>query len=131
MPHTARCQCGQVTMTCEGDPVRVSICHCLACQRRSGSAFAAQIRFPRDRIHVSGTAKDFLRTADSGNRIFQQFCPECGTGTSYYMEDNPGVVAIPMGLFDPPYFATPTFSVYEMRKHPWLDITAPGIAHSD
>ncbi len=131
MPHTAQCQCGQVTITCQGDPVRVSVCHCLACQRRSGSAFAAQVRFPRDRVRMTGTTKDYVRTADSGNRVHQQFCPECGTGTSYYMADTPDVVAVPMGLFDAPYFATPAFSVYEKRRHPWLAITAEGIAHSD
>ncbi|MFN2470768.1 MAG: aldehyde-activating protein, partial [Gaiellaceae bacterium] len=33
----AACSCGQLRLTVEGEPVRVSICHCLACQRRTGS----------------------------------------------------------------------------------------------
>jgi hypothetical protein len=30
--------------------VRVSICHCFACQKRTGSAFGYQARFPREQI---------------------------------------------------------------------------------
>jgi hypothetical protein len=29
--------CGQLGVTCEGEPVRISMCHCLACQQRSRS----------------------------------------------------------------------------------------------
>jgi hypothetical protein len=43
----ASCSCGQLTAEVSGEPVRVSICHCLACQRRTGSVFGEQARFPR------------------------------------------------------------------------------------
>ena len=67
--RTASCVCGQLSATCEGEPVRVSVCHCLACQKRSGSSFAAQARFPADKVVTSGEAKVFHRTADSGERL--------------------------------------------------------------
>ena len=44
--RTASCSCGQLTATTTEDPIRVGICHCLACQRRTGSVFGAQARFP-------------------------------------------------------------------------------------
>ncbi len=50
----AACSCGQLTVTVEGDPVRISMCHCLACQRRTGSAFGLQARFPADRVRIDG-----------------------------------------------------------------------------
>jgi hypothetical protein len=37
--RTAACNCGQLCITCEGEPVRVSMCHCLECQRRTGAVF--------------------------------------------------------------------------------------------
>ena len=37
--HHAECSCGQLQVDADGDPVRISMCHCLACQRRTGSAF--------------------------------------------------------------------------------------------
>ena len=52
--HTASCRCGQLPATVTGEPVRVSVCHCLDCQRRSGSAFAAQARFPAETVTIEG-----------------------------------------------------------------------------
>ena len=50
--RAAACSCGQFRLEVEGDPIRISVCHCLACQRRTGSAFGAQARFPADRRSV-------------------------------------------------------------------------------
>jgi hypothetical protein len=59
----ATCRCGQLQAICKGGPVRVSICHCLDCQKRSGSAFAAQARWPEAQVMVSGRAKTWERIA--------------------------------------------------------------------
>ena len=53
----ATCSCGQLTATARGEPLRVSICHCLACQKRTGSVFAVQARFPADAVVVEGRAR--------------------------------------------------------------------------
>jgi hypothetical protein len=45
----AACSCGQLQVTVRGDPVRVAMCHCLECQRRTGSTFGVQAFYPRDR----------------------------------------------------------------------------------
>jgi hypothetical protein len=125
----ARCQCGGVRIACEGEPVRVSVCHCFDCQRRSGSAFAAQARFPRSRVQLAGETREFVRIADSGRRAFQSFCPTCGTGVAYYLEDAPELLAIPLGLFADPAFPQPAFSVWESRKHPWVTIPGERVEH--
>ena len=52
--RTASCRCGRLSATCTGDPVRISVCHCLDCQRRSGSSFAAQARFPVHQVTIVG-----------------------------------------------------------------------------
>ena len=57
----ASCSCGQLTLTAEGDPIRISMCHCLACQRRTGSAFGIQARFPADRVRVTGRYAEYVR----------------------------------------------------------------------
>jgi hypothetical protein len=33
----AACSCGQLHLTIEGEPSRISMCHCLECQRRTGA----------------------------------------------------------------------------------------------
>ena len=64
--HDAACSCGQLHLTAQGDPVRISICHCLACQRRTGSAFAMQARFPAGEVRVFGHSTEYSRTSDPG-----------------------------------------------------------------
>ena len=95
--RTAECRCGAVVARCEGEPVRVSVCHCLACQRRSGSAFAAQARFPSAQVTVSGETHAYVRTADSGRTITYRFCPTCGSTVAYDNEMWPGLTAVPLG----------------------------------
>ena len=62
--HDAACSCGQLSLVAEGDPVRVSICHCLACQRRTGSAFGIQARFPAEQVQIAGRSSEYVRAAD-------------------------------------------------------------------
>ena len=128
--RTATCRCGQLQAVCEGDPVRVSVCHCLECQKRSGSAFATQARWPEDRVTLTGEFRTWDRIADSGHKATYRFCPTCGSTLAYVIEGWPGVIAIPVGNFADPAFPAPKFSVWEHRKHPWADITGDGVDHS-
>jgi hypothetical protein len=118
----AQCSCGQLTVTCEGDPVRVSICHCLDCQRRTGSPFAQQARWAAENVKVEGTSSDFVRVGDSGMTATFRFCPSCGSTVFYEIDKMPGVIAVPVGAFADPSFPTPTYSVYEARKHRWVHV---------
>ncbi len=131
MARIAECQCGAVRALCEGDPVRVSVCHCLACQRRSGSAFAAQARFLKDLVTVTGETRVYVRVADSGQRAFHDFCVACGSTIAYRIEDQPDLTAIPLGAFADPDFPAPRFSVYEARKHAWTEVLGDEVEHFD
>lgn len=120
--RTASCRCGQLRVTCQGEPVRVSVCHCFACQKRSGSAFAVQARWPDAQVEIEGEFKTWERTADSGHKVTYRFCPDCGSTMAYVIEGWPGVTAIPVGNFTDLDFPAPKFSVYEDRKHHWVEI---------
>jgi hypothetical protein len=74
----ASCSCGQLKVEVDGDPVRVSICHCLACQRRTGSAFGMQARWPREQVRIEGDATEYVRISDEGEGRSFFFCPRCG-----------------------------------------------------
>lgn len=130
MISTASCRCGKLRATVIGEPVRVSVCHCLDCKKRSGSAFAVQARYPAEQVIVEGSSKSWTRVSDSGNRMAFHFCPECVSDLYYQPEGRPdAVLAIPLGAFDDPYFIRPTFSVWEERKHDWVEICAEGVEH--
>lgn len=126
----ASCRCGQLRAVAKGDPVRVSVCHCLECQKRSGSAFAVQARWRDADVEISGEAKTWERVADSGNTATYRFCPECGVTVAYVIEGWEGVTAVPVGLFADPEFPAPKFSVYEHRKHDWVSVDVEDMQHS-
>jgi hypothetical protein len=120
--RTASCSCGQLTATTTEDPIRVSICHCLACQRRTGSIFGAQARFPSESVKIKGQSKEYIRIGDEGSKATFSFCPNCGATVHYKMEGHESSTAIPVGAFAEPGFPAPTFSVYEERKHSWVGL---------
>ncbi|MFI5049572.1 MAG: GFA family protein [Gaiellales bacterium] len=121
----AACSCGQLQLRVEGDPVRVSICHCLACQRRTGSAFGYQARFPAGRVTVTGRHSEYVRHPDDGGeeRRFR-FCPDCGSTVFYSTGNDPDLIAVAVGGFADPAFPPPTVAVYESRRHSWLELPA-------
>ena len=129
--HKASCRCGQLKATATGEATRVSACHCLDCQKRSGSPFAVQARWPEEQVATEGDSRTYVHFADSGNRITHHFCPQCGTTVHYRIEGKfDGLVAIPLGAFDDPYFLRPRFSVWESRKHDWVEILGEDVEHS-
>ncbi len=125
----ASCQCGQLTAECDGEPVRISVCHCLNCQQRSGSSFAAQARFPREAVRITGESREWSRINDSGEGATFSFCPNCGSTVHYSSRPHRDLIAIPVGAFADPDFPAPHYSVYETRKHRWIDITGEGVEH--
>ena len=118
--RTASCSCGQLTATAVGEPVRVSVCHCLACQRRTGSVFGAQARFPAPAVTIRGESSQYVRTGDSGGELHFNFCATCGSTVFYTLASAPEVIAIPVGAFADPVFPSPKHSVYEHRMHLWV-----------
>lgn len=118
--RTASCSCGQLTVVAAGEPVRISICHCLACQRRTGSVFGAQARFRREGVTVAGESSTYVRIGDAGGTVTFHFCPACGSTVHYAITGREEHVAIPVGAFADPHFPQPAFSVYEDRKHDWV-----------
>lgn len=123
----ASCSCGQLHLLCEGEPVRISICHCLECQKRTGGPFGAQARYPSERVTIEGRATHWSRTGDSGGTATFSFCPICGSTVCWAL---PGFVTVALGAFADPGFPPPHASVYEDRQHPWtLAIGALPIEH--
>jgi hypothetical protein len=128
LTREASCSCGQLRLVADGEPVRVSVCHCLACQRRTGSAFGFQARFARERVHIAGDSRQYVRISDEAEPRTFSFCPECGATVYYVLGSAPDVVAVPVGAFADPDFPAPSFSVWESRKHAWVTLP-PRVEH--
>jgi hypothetical protein len=113
----AACDCGRLRVACEGEPVRVSVCHCLKCQKRTGSAFGVQARYPKEKVTAAGPSRTWSRIADSGLKVTFSFCPSCGTTVHWHLGQFPDVTAVAVGAFADRDFPGPKYSVNERRKH--------------
>ena len=131
-PRQAACSCGQLRVEVTGEPVRVSMCHCLACQRRTGSAFGLQAGFAAGDVRMTGRHSEYARTSDEADakvHVFR-FCPDCGGTVLLTEPDEPDTVAVPVGAFADPGFPAPSVSVYGARRHEWV-ILPDGIESDD
>ncbi len=124
----AACACGQLRLACEGEPIRVSVCHCTACQHRTGSVFGVAAGYAREKVTVAGEAVEFMRTGDEGTRIVFRFCPGCGSTVCWEQPDYPGSIAVAVGAFaDPGFTPQPSRSIYDAsRRHAWVDVKPAG-----
>jgi hypothetical protein len=120
----AACSCGQLDLTIEGEPSRISMCHCLECQRRTGAAISNQARFHREQVTSHGQATAWRRKAESGNMLTFHFCPVCGSTVYWENEGLPGDVVVAIGNFADPNFPAPTIAVWEESRHPWISSPA-------
>jgi hypothetical protein len=119
--RTASCSCGQLRIQVEGEPRGVGICNCLACQRRTGSVFAALAGFAAP-FKVYGNATEYLRVGDQGAQFLFRFCPVCGTTVFHTEVGHDKSVSVAVGAFADPQFPAPQVSVYDCRRHPWVQL---------
>ncbi|MEW4468762.1 GFA family protein [Parasphingorhabdus sp. JC815] len=129
--RTASCRCGQLRAECRGEPVRVSACHCLECQKRTGSAFAVQARFLSENVTIYGESKTWERQTETETPAIYNFCGKCGSTVYYQAGPFPGMIAIPVGAFADPNFPEPSVSIYETRRHKWVQLSASGMKNID
>jgi hypothetical protein len=123
--RTAACHCGALRLSCAGAPKKVSMCHCLDCQRRTGSAFSVSVFYERGQVTVeSGIAQSFERPSASGFPVRFHFCARCGSNLYWEPARLPELIGVALGAFADPAFPCPEQSVWTQDKHEWLDLPA-------
>ena len=125
----ASCSCGNLRVTCEGDPKYVLACHCLDCQRRTGSVFGVSAYFRQAQVAPSGADKIFVRDGQEGRKLQIHFCPECGTSIYWTLDIRPGFVGVAAGAFADPDFPAPAHSFWEQSRHPWINFAQQPARH--
>jgi hypothetical protein len=125
MTRIAHCCCGALRAEVTGEPPRVAICHCMECQRRTGSAFGLVIFFPKKQVRTEGPSKVYVRRSDAGRKVEFHFCPDCGASVFWYAEFRPDHVGISVGAFADPAMPWPAASVWEATRHSWVTFDHP------
>jgi len=121
MDRVATCHCGILALRCLGEPLKVSLCHCLECQRRTGSAFSVAIFYSRESISLQrGEASSFTRSSASGFDVTFRFCPRCGTNLWWEPARLPELIGVAIGGFADPAFPAPQQAVWARDSHAWL-----------
>ena len=124
MARTGTCSCGGIRIHADGEPLTVSMCHCLLCQRRTGSTYSVHAYFPNEQVRVEGKAKLYSRSSDSGRRVNFYFCPDCGATMYWTLEAKADRTGIPVGVFADPNFPPPQVAIFVPHRHPWVTIPA-------
>ncbi len=122
LERIASCACGALKVRCLGEPAKVSLCHCFACQRRTGSTHSIAVFYPREKVAVDGEARRYVRLSDSGFDVAFNFCPTCGSNVFWEPARLPDRIGVALGAFADPTFPKPTQQVYEDCRHPWLSL---------
>lgn len=123
------CVCGSVRYAGTGAPERVTICHCLWCQRRTGSAFGAEVVFREENISLSGIEPTSYRhvSDESGRWLNIYFCPRCGSNLGFTLQAVPGVRTVPAGTLDDPALVNPKQArirhVFTRSRQAWAELT--------
>jgi hypothetical protein len=123
MLREATCLCGQLVLRCTGEPVIISLCHCLDCQRRTGSVFGIGAFFAKELVTIgTGSSTQFRRAADSGAGVTSHFCGRCGSTVWWEAERLPSMIGVAVGAFADPDFAAPKQATWDSRRHRWLHL---------
>ena len=121
--RTARCHCGALELACDGEPRKVSLCHCLDCQRRSGAPFSVAAFYARDHVRVvRGEASLYERGSASGHTVRFRFCPRCGSNVWWEPQRMPDLVGVAVGAFADPEFPRPQQAVFARDRHAWVEL---------
>jgi hypothetical protein len=116
------CSCGAIRYRLTSDPLFVHCCHCLNCQRQTGSAFVINALIEADRVELLAGEPQPVpvpRGASGKQRIFR--CPTCQIAVfSTYTRAT--VRFVRAGTLDDPTSVEPDVHIYTRSKVPWVEL---------
>jgi hypothetical protein len=117
------CLCGNVTYTCDADPIASANCHCTDCQKTSGAAFSTNVLVPADSFSISGETLAVYETAgtDHGLTAKRHFCSNCGSTLVTISDGYPGLAIIKAGSLDDSSLVQPVMDAWGDSKQSWVD----------
>jgi len=115
------CHCGKLAFEADLDPEKVGVCHCTDCQTLTGTAFSMFVPVPKSAFRMlSGEPRIYVKTAESGNRRAQAFCPECGTRIYASTVDDPQMFNLRVGTIRQRAQLPPRIQFWCRSALPWV-----------
>ena len=121
MAHTGGCLCGAIRYSITAPINELRACHCVHCQRASGSHGTVAAFVPRDGFKLTkGTLKRFSTKADSGRTLFRYFCGDCGSPIYSQRAKTPEMMVLKVGTLDAPINLKVVMTIWTNSARPWL-----------
>ena len=126
----ASCSCGNLSITLNGDPEWVLVCHCLECQKATGAPFGVSTYWPKSAVaEIRGESSSYTRGSDVGRNLTNHFCPTCGGRLFWYAGFAPESIGVAIGNFEVQDLPPPRDEFWTIRRHPWVDFSCSLISH--
>jgi hypothetical protein len=117
-----RCACGAVRYRLTSEPLFVHCCHCLNCQRQTGSAFVINILIESDRVELLAGEPHSVSVPRSGDKTQTIWrCPSCEVAL-YSDYGSPRILFVRAGTLDDPAAVSPDVHIYTRSKLPWIEL---------
>ncbi|MEY4507577.1 MAG: hypothetical protein RL297_2155 [Pseudomonadota bacterium] len=121
MQVNARCHCGQLSLFAQIDPQKVFVCFCTDCQQLSGTAFRTVVPAIQGTVQVQGDVQHYTKTAESGNRRVQGFCPVCGSPMYSKTEGDTPAYVLRVGVLEQAGALKPSVKLWQRSQWPWVE----------
>jgi hypothetical protein len=122
VPLEGGCACGAVRYRLTSEPLFTNCCHCLNCQRQTGSAFVINVLIETDRVELLAgvpQAVDVPRDDGSTQLIFR--CPTCQVAV-FSQYTRPEVRYVRAGTLDQPSSVAPDAHIFTRSKLSWITL---------
>jgi hypothetical protein len=117
-----RCSCGEVRYRLASEPLFVHCCHCLNCQRQTGSAFVINLLIETDRVELLAGEPEPVSVSRSGGKRQKIWrCPRCQTAV-YSQYTTPRIRFVRAGTLDDPASVAPDVHIFTRSKLPWVTL---------
>jgi hypothetical protein len=118
---TGGCSCGAVRYRLASEPLFIHCCHCLNCQRQTGSAFVINLLIEQDRVEVLGEEPEVVEVPRDGSAQRIHRCPHCRVAVwSEY--GRPYVLFVRGGTLDEPRAIEPDVHIFTKSKVDWVTL---------
>lgn len=128
---TGGCLCGKIRYSINQSVQNIVACHCTHCQKASGSGVSHNAIVPASNFAItSGQPKVYADTADSGNKLYRAFCPDCGSPIYSQREKTPEVMVVKVGTLDDSSAMKLVMNIWTRSARPWVDISPDTEQHA-
>jgi hypothetical protein len=115
------CSCSAVRYRLVSDPLFVHCCHCLNCQRQTGSAFVVNVLIEAARVEVSGDPEAIDVARDDGSSQRNYRCPACEIAL-FSEYTYPEIWFVRAGTLDEPRGVEPDVHIFTKSKVGWVTL---------